>query len=152
MIQRVQTIYLFIALILMVLMYFFPFAKIINVQGIVYTFEFDGVKKAADNAYILKTLPTVILLSAICLINFIDIFLYKRRILQMRLCIFSMLLMLGLFGLNYYFLSAAESGIHGTIVYKYPFIFPIIAAILNYLAFRGIRKDELLVKAYERIR
>jgi Domain of unknown function (DUF4293) len=37
-------------------------------------------------------------------------------------------------------------------LYKWRFVIPLIAIILQYLAFRRIRRDELLVKAYDRIR
>ena len=37
-------------------------------------------------------------------------------------------------------------------LYQWRYVIPPIVIILQYLAFRGIRKDELLVKAYDRIR
>jgi len=38
------------------------------------------------------------------------------------------------------------------VLYRWRVVIPPIAAILTYLAFRRIRRDELLVKAYDRIR
>jgi hypothetical protein len=39
-----------------------------------------------------------------------------------------------------------------TVSYRLPIVFPVISAILHYLAFRGIRKDELMVQALSRLR
>ncbi len=36
--------------------------------------------------------------------------------------------------------------------YKLPCVFPLIGAVLVFLAYRGIKKDEELVKSYDRIR
>jgi hypothetical protein len=51
-----------------------------------------------------------------------------------------------------FYIFHIKNEIGGTIVYNYPLVFPLIAVILTYLGFRGIRKDELLVRSYERIR
>jgi hypothetical protein len=36
--------------------------------------------------------------------------------------------------------------------FRMPVVFPVLAIILIYLAFRGIRKDEILIRSLDRIR
>ena len=46
----------------------------------------------------------------------------------------------------------AKNKLEADITWKYPVIFPVIALIFNYLAMRGIAKDENLVKSLDRLR
>ncbi len=153
MIQRIQTVFLILSLGLMSTLFYFPVAKIIGADEHIYYFYFDGLKPAVQlSRYYMQTMPLAILLFGICLVNFMNIFLYKRRVLQMRLCMFNIILMIGSIGLMYFYLMHMNSILKGNIHYDYPFIFPLISAILTYLAFRGIRRDELLVRSLDRIR
>ncbi len=154
MIQRIQTIYLFFAFVILLLMYFFPLAEFLSGQHELYYFYIDGIKPegALEGHYFQKTLPVFILLSIVCLVVVISIFLFKKRILQMRLCIFSVLLLVGLCGLMAFYFLNAKNRLEAIVHYNYPLVFPVVTIILIYLAFRGIRKDELLVRSYERIR
>ena len=38
------------------------------------------------------------------------------------------------------------------VTYKLPLVFPLISAVLTFLAYRGIKKDDELVKSYDRLR
>jgi hypothetical protein len=111
-----------------------------------------------EKAKLVSTFPITILTLIIGLVSFMNIFLYSARIRQIRLCIFNILLLLGLSGLIYYYFTyirkqILESGLaiadHS---FKIAVIFPILSIILTYLAFRAIRRDELLVRSYERLR
>jgi hypothetical protein len=154
MIQRIQTLYLFFALVFISLMFFFPLAEFLSAENELYIFCFDGIQneKAMEGNYLQQTMPVLILLSVISLVLFINIFLFKNRVLQMRLCIFDILLMLGLCGLMVYYILNTTKRLDATAYYNYPLIFPLIAIILTYMAFRRIRHDELLVRSYDRIR
>lgn len=154
MIQRIQTVYLFGAMVLLSLMFFFPLAEFLSADNELYVFYVDGIKTegALQGTYFQKTMPVLILLSVVCLVLFINIFLFKNRVLQMRLCVFDIILMLGLCGLMVFYMLDAKSRLEAIASYNYTLIFPVIAAVLTYLAFRGIRRDELLVRSYERIR
>ena len=71
----------------------------------------------------------------------------------MRLCIFLMLVSFGMVGMMLYYTWAAGNIFEATqTLYQWRYVIPPIAIVLLYLAFRGIRKDELMVKAFERIR
>ncbi len=83
---------------------------------------------------------------------FIDIWLYKRRALQMRIATFCMILLVAwyiIYGIYCYTFSAemqASWRPHWTAA------LPFAAFILLYLAFRGILKDEMLVRSLDRLR
>ena len=153
MIQRIQTLYLLLALILMGLLFYFPFAEILSGEGKLYTFKFDGLHYIESLEVYVQTVPSIILLSAILAINVVVVFLFKKRIIQMRVAFINMILMLGFVGLIYYYVKSFSGDLEAeAISYKIYDIFPFVAAILNYLAIRSIGKDEALVRSIDRIR
>jgi hypothetical protein len=93
-----------------------------------------------------------ILYSINLLISMVTIFKFKNRILQMRLCIINIFLLVGSLALAYYFIAFAFSDFQDTVHYKIVALMPILAIIFNFLAYKGIQKDEKLVKSIDRIR
>ncbi|MFW6095311.1 MAG: DUF4293 family protein, partial [Bacteroidota bacterium] len=91
MIQRIQTLYLLIALILTGVLFFFPFAEILSAENELYSFHFNGFYHAESEELYIQTIPSIILLIAIALLNIVIIFLFKKRIIQMRLAFINML-------------------------------------------------------------
>lgn len=152
MLQRKQTVYMFFALIIMGLIFFFPLLRFIDPDSNTYELIYLGVVNVEKGNYIVKVIPLTILLAVIVLLLLIAIFSFKNRILQMRLSVFSILLMLGSVGLIYFYSRQVHSKIDGEIFYLYPVIFPVVSAILAFLAFKGVKKDEELVRSYNRIR
>ncbi len=153
MIQRIQTIFLLLAAIVIFLIFKFPLAEVLT-EGVIYTFKYRGIYDiSSDKAeLIIQAIPLAVLYGVVLLISIIDIFLYKNRILQMRLAVLNIILLLGSYALAYYYIFAAFSDMEKVINPGIASIFPLIAAILTYMAFRGIRKDEKLVKSLDRIR
>jgi hypothetical protein len=153
MLQRIQTLYLFIALVLMALMFFFPYAEILSGEGKLYTFEFDGLHYIDSAIVYIQTVPSIILLSVILAINIVTIFLFKKRIIQMRVAFINLILMLGFIGLIYFYVRNFSVDLQADAVsYKVYDAFPFVSAILTYLAIRAIGKDEALVRSIDRIR
>jgi hypothetical protein len=153
MIQRIQTLYLFASLVLMALVFLLPVAELNYSNNQIVIFRITGFWDQAAGNLILPTIPVVILAAVIVCINIITIFLFKRRITQARLCIVNIVLLIGLIGLYIYHFVFFVRKVP-VVEYKtgLSFVFPIIAIILTYLAFRGIRKDELLVRLADRLR
>lgn len=149
MIQRIQSLYLILIIALMILMFLFPLAEfLINEQF--YSFYHNGVKNS--NVFLYHTYPQTILIVVITLFSVITIFLYKNRNFQMRLCRLNMMLLLGLLillGFYIYKFIQSENAIWSFSVFS---IVPIITIILYYLAYKGIKKDDNLVKSIDRIR
>ena len=97
-----------------------------------------------------------VLQAAACVLPLITIFLYRRRLLQIRLCAVAMVLMLGVVAMEaiYYFLCArlfADFAFH-TQGFRPAIALPIVGLFFMYLAARAIFRDELMVRAADRIR
>ena len=96
---------------------------------------------------------TTLFIAAAALAVF-NIFSYRNRIRQMRIAIFLIFLFAGMIGMILYYVYAAKGVLQeeAEVLYRWRVVIPPISAVLSYLAFRRIRRDELLVKAYDRIR
>ena len=97
-----------------------------------------------------------VVLALACVLPFITIFLFKRRLLQLRLCVVEMVLLVGSAVMEgvYYFLSYrvfAEQTFH-TQVLKPAVVLPLVCLLFAYLAARAVFRDELMVRAADRIR
>lgn len=154
MIQRIQTVYLLIAEMLIGALFFVPFAEIAGKDGSIYQFDIkgiylEGIQKAE---IIYGSTPLVILWVMSMILILVTIFKYKNRILQMRLATINVFILLGLAGLIYYYVVSSAKILAGVYSLTIYLVFPVIAAILIYLAIRAIRKDELLVRSIDRIR
>lgn len=152
MIQRIQSIFLFASLCLLMPMFFVPVAKLIYETGEVLTFNLTGFYQVGEETCIRISNQYSILVFGIlvCLLNLITVFMYKRRVLQLRLCIYNILLLAGLIGVMLFVVYSVQNV--GSVSFCLSSVFPIISAIFHYLAFRGIRKDELMVQALSRLR
>jgi hypothetical protein len=133
-------------------MFFVPVAELIYATGEVLTFDLtgfyqagDGVSTRVSNQYSILAFGILI-----CMLNAIIILMYRRRVLQLRLCIYNILLLAGLVGVMMFVVYSVQ-GVDG-VWFRLPVMFPGIAMILHFLAFRSIRKDELMVQALSRIR
>ena len=150
MIQRIQTVYLLLATILMSLTLFLPLATIINGANevVVKAFVVDGLDG------VITTLPLYlgILLSLTTALLF-----FKNRMLQIRICVSAIVLLVGsaaFIGLYCYRLYDILSATGAEQIFTLGFasLMPIVAIIPVVLAIRGIAKDEALVRSLDRIR
>ena len=114
-----------------------------------------SLKTAAGEA-VQPTVYMGVVLALACVLPFITIFLFKRRLLQLRLCVVEMVLLVGSAVMEgvYYFLSYrvfAEQTFH-TQVLKPAVVLPLVCLLFSYLAARAVFRDELMVRAADRIR
>ena len=147
MIQRIQTVYIFISAALIGLMLGVDFAELL-VDGKWYVYNSGGISDSENIIY--NGIPILMFIVLITLLHILAIFLYKKRILQIRILVFTIILLIGLLGVILYFMHASFTNIE--VEYKIPLAFPLIAVILDYLAIRAIGKDEALVRSLDRIR
>ncbi|MDR1225808.1 MAG: DUF4293 domain-containing protein [Prevotellaceae bacterium] len=133
MIQRIQSVYLVAATALVGLLFFFPFSVCVDVLN-----EETSVKASSYPLVILQTIVFVILVITLCM--------YKRRMLQIRFCVFNIVALLGYQGVALYMAMREVCS------YQITLVFPLVAAILIFLALRAITKDEALVRSLDRLR
>jgi len=152
MIQRIQTLFLILAFMFLSLMFFSPYATFIDPQAVFYIFDFSGIYGQEDANMVINILPLQILITVVPAISLVTVFLFKNRILQMRLCVFNMLLMIGMLILMAYYIFYIKKELSFQIYYKGTLLFPLISLIFTWLAFKNIRKDEILIRSIDRIR
>lgn len=154
MIQRIQTLFLLSAGIFLVFMFFFPFAELVRSSDqVLFSIDLWGLNSMdSQNEVVFRTIPVAILLIISFLLTFITIFLYRKRMLQVRLCIFNIIIQVGLPGLIFYYVHMAQSNLPGMASYSVFFVFPWASAILIFLALRAIARDEAIVRSLDRLR
>ncbi len=152
MIQRIQSLYLLAVAALMAAAVFTPLAYFVG--GVEEYKLFAFALKGAEVTHSTIYMGIIVALAAI--IPFVTIFLFKNRMLQIRLCAVELVLLVGsqVFMAIYYYLSNrmfAQLEFHAQ-GFHIAIIFPLVAIILDYLALRAIFHDEMLVKSLDRIR
>ena len=152
MIQRIQSLYLLIVAVLMGVLCFVPFASFLR-EVEIFEQTVWGIRSTGETMeVVVKTIPMGILATLSALLPLVTIFLYKKRELQMRLCIVELVLLLGMVIYMAMYLFRTGSDISDKIVFSVVDLFPVLAMILTGMAFKRIMKDQLLVKSLDRIR
>ncbi|MBQ0118860.1 MAG: DUF4293 domain-containing protein [Paludibacteraceae bacterium] len=168
MLQRIQTVYLFLIVFLGIYLCFVPVLQFTTPEevGIQRMFELgaqglqevcnlqDGnFNEDADASYELKgtwgLMVTPLLMAFLALVN---IFLFKKRILQARINIFLAVLCLGYYAMlfMYVWFATRQMGVEWHLYFWS--CLPLICFVLTLMATRRILKDEALVRAADRIR
>ena len=154
MIQRIQTVYLFVALLLIVAMFFTYSVHLITPDGNIfmlnltgYYTDIDGEKIMDQQQYGLSFMGGVM-----SLLTAITIALYKKRVIQMRFCLYNIVFGIGLSGIMAMQIISNRNAMSAELFMQVPIVFPAIFAILSWLAFRAIRQDHLLVTSMDRLR
>ncbi|MDR2836907.1 MAG: DUF4293 domain-containing protein [Bacteroidales bacterium] len=155
MIQRLQSIFLFIAFVLSMMFFFFPIGTIELENSVLLPVKFWGfsfINQESLQPDFLSGWAITILFVVIALINFITIFFFKHRKFQIKFCLFNIILQLGSIGIIFFFLYCCKQKAGVDFHTNILIIFPMVETILTFLAFRLILKDELLIKSVDRIR
>ena len=116
MIQRIQSLYLLVVAILVAFVGVYPFAEILRTSDLsLYSLGIKGLLPVEGSTQepLFTVTPVVILVAVSFVLALVAIFLYKKRMLQIRLCVFSIVLLVGLQGLMYYYVTSATSTIEG---------------------------------------
>jgi len=133
--------------------YFLPFGKIILADASTLPLMITGVEFTKNGQEVVYSLlPLMIMLTLINLVTFLSIFLYKHRMLQIRMNIFNIIMQLGSIGIMFLYLTDAAKKIGTDYHTSILIILPVVAAILTLLAVRSIAKDEALVRSISRLR
>jgi len=150
MIQRIQTLYLLAVVILGIVLIWQPVVQLVTPESAeeLQIWELSALGGAPLQG-LWGLLLTTVLIPVLALV---DIFLYKKRILQARLNIFTVMLCLGYYGVLaiYIWLAKLSMDVEWHIL---PWAaIPLICMVLTIMATRRILKDEALVRAADRIR
>jgi glucan phosphoethanolaminetransferase (alkaline phosphatase superfamily) len=155
MIQRIQTVYLLIVSGLFTALLFLPLA-IISSGALTYSFEVDGLKTTTTSAEMAYSTWSLFALAAlIALLSIVIIFSYKKRIRQLRICVFNTFLIIGFCALVAFYLWQFKNSPDlpdCKVFLRFWTAFPLVALIFNYLAIRNIGADEAMIRSLERLR
>jgi hypothetical protein len=149
MIQRIQSIYLFLAAALTGSQFGVPYAKTPEGGTSLSTLPAlsDGVLNPADNIGLLGLTGLGIL------ITLIAIFLYKNRPLQARITMGSVLVtVLSLLLVCLMVKQTLDAAGQSAIQLNAGLALPVLALVFQWLALRGIKKDDNLVRSMDRLR
>lgn len=162
MIQRIQTIFLFLIILAMAGVLFFPLwqkmdmatSEIATMNA--FRLNYESLDDEGNRSMVSSMDAWYLVIPAMlaCVVATISIFSYKNRLRQIQLGALNSLLIASTLGLMLYFIQKAERLLaldqQGT--YLIGFYFPVAALLFNLLANRFIRRDEALVKSADRIR
>ncbi len=150
MIQRIQSVYLLIVTALLVVAICIPVGSFTNADGSLS--EFSNLGVSLQNGFDSSAwgMFAILLLSAI--IAFATIFLFRNRMLQIRMTVFNSILLIGYYLTFLAFMFILQGRLDASFHLSWGICLPLISIILNYLAIRAIGKDEVLVKAADRLR
>ena len=150
MLQRIQTVFLLLASACMLVATVTPLATFLyNGHPVVFEamgmYQNGNLENSTWGLFVIGAIGSVLAL--------ITVFLYKTRMLQIRISIFNIVVMIG-FYLYFGFLLFQinpEAGLQYQNI-GVGIIMPVIAIILTILAIRRIGADEILVRSLNRLR
>ena len=151
MIQRIQTVYLAIAAILSMLLVFLKFTLASlgahELTAVSISLSKDGVSEVTSSFPIAGTIMLGLFLTVYGIMQ------YKNRRFQVRLVQAALLVQLAVGGLVFYYadlmVGMAESN---SATYSPVLAILLVNLVLYFLAIRGIKKDDALVRSADRLR
>jgi hypothetical protein len=154
MIQRIQSVYLFLVGVISIILFFIPVGEFTSSTIIFPVLLTDSFTQSAI------TRPSGLLYMAIInlfiiLLSFITVFMFRKRVMQVKMATVILILLLAFIILLMIMSAPRTEGMEITGLvktYKAGAFFPAISVILTMLAIRGIKKDEALVRSADRIR
>jgi cell division protein FtsW (lipid II flippase) len=152
MIQRIQTVWLFLTTLVILLLLLIPVVTK-QANGTDYWVVATGLyqKNQQGTSKLQSFLPLIIFTIATAILSLVNIFNYTNRNLQKKLVLVNIVFILGL---SFWIFEAADK-IPGRVEnasYNLGAFFPLLALIFLFLALRGINQDEKLVRSADRLR
>lgn len=149
--QRIQTVFLAIAILVLLVSLVFPIWSVTSdgQTRVLTAFYYLNNGTYQYNPYSL----TAILAVAAATIAFTEITKFKNRLTQIKLGALNSLFLVGVLGLSFYFSNQLMKDLVGSKgQYGLGMWLPFAAVVCNLLANRFIRRDEKLVRDSERLR
>lgn len=148
MIQRIQSVYMLMAAILGVICLCLPVGRLTMADGLGTLTNLKLTLSTGETSNGPWALFAILLFSTA--LNFITIFAYRNRTWQMRTLVVAILFMIGYYAFFAFYVWVTSNGLEfrPTLMAS----FPLIMIVLDYLAFRRVLKDEMLVRSLDRLR
>lgn len=155
MIQRIQSLYLSAIFLLSLLFFGTPVFAFNDGSGKVIKLMWTGMLK--DNGTVLtgqveNMWPLVAVVSLISLLSLITVFLFRNRKIQSLMALSVIFLTVVLIAVLSYYAYLVTENYRITIIPGLKMAIPVLILVFSILAYRGIVKDDRLVKSYDRLR
>ncbi|MBR4214613.1 MAG: DUF4293 domain-containing protein [Bacteroidales bacterium] len=153
MIQRIQSVYWFLAAVAACMMLPFEWMQLIVTDGD-YEFAASGINRISGTEIqnVISGIPLITYIAAFAVFNIVIIFLYKNRMLQARLSTIAIILALGLYGVIAFYRYMSFNAEVVASSFNWPLLLPLVSLVCDFWAQRGAVKDEMKVRSLDRIR
>ncbi len=151
MIQRIQTLFLLAVAVLSGLLLTGNLVQLSTPGGTLFNLGFKGISENGGEV-IQRLWPLAAILAVVPLLAVTAIFLYRKRSLQMRVTMVVLLLSMGTVILGAFYVLTFDRKIDVAIVWTVKAVFPLLSAILAWLAYSAIHRDDIKVRSYDRLR
>ena len=156
MIQRIQTLYLFLAALALAALSYFPLASFIGDKDSLVLYAYKLISLVPDKIPGVTSffmLPILGITGLVLVFTIVTIFLYKKRNIQLNILRISGLLLLVLIGLFFfYYVDVLEDISGGLTEYEIGAYLPVTAFLFIFLAVRGIISDVKFLRSADRLR
>ena len=155
MIQRIQSLFLLLTSLLSILFLSGSFLTFLNSSGTEITMNFRGILESsvAGNPQMIRSLiPLTVIMLIICLLSFAAFFLFKQRKIQLKLTLSLIILTILFIGMMLYYIFWVTGKYQTELVPGFKMFIPLLILVFGILAYLGIKKDENLVRSYDRLR
>lgn len=155
MIQRIQSVWLFLASIAIFLLFLFPYIQFADPTGIYKAIKVTGLYKATGEGAVIEQAFTGLTIATVVvgLIPLALIFLFNNRKKQLSFCYIAIIIILAY---SFWLVETAKDYVGDLNLqmqnYGLGVFLPSLSILFLVLASRGIRKDERLVKSADRLR
>jgi succinate-acetate transporter protein len=155
MIQRIQSIYFFLAAVALLALFAFPLVHGVNIDGVIKNIKIDGVYEIVNGqpvrtvSFLMLTIATILL----ALVPIISIFMFKNRKLQLALGYGGIL---AIIGFSFWMSQIVQQYVNGATLrtdnYGIGMLLSSISIVFLLLAIKSVKKDEKLIKSADRLR
>jgi hypothetical protein len=154
MIQRIQSLYLFISSVITSFLIFTPLASFKLQDQIIGELYSYCIKNTAVSNVQIKFNPVLLIVLVVVsvMLGLFTIFLFKKRKLQIWLNVLNILILLAIITLIVYYCISISVNNNASINYYIQSILPFISIILIFLSIKRIHKDEKLIRSLDRVR
>ncbi|MCF8217487.1 MAG: DUF4293 domain-containing protein [Bacteroidales bacterium] len=155
MIQRIQTVYMFLGVLVTAAIFLVPIASFGTADGEMFQYKLMNFDSVFDLGLKQQQLITPVITNWLTgLLLLVNIFLYKNRKLQKRILMIIVVINLATLGSSFYVADQIErlSTIASQATYQIGIYLPLVNMVLLVLANNAIRKDDKLVKSADRLR
>ena len=142
MIQRIQSLYLLLTVLISAVLLYIPLFEL----------PATGTTGVPREYMITSNALLFILCAATGVFSFVVIFIFKNRSFQLKACRLILIIIFIMIGLLFYTSDTLSSGLDQKVVFKVGTYLPLLQVIFVFLAHRAIKKDDDLVKSADRLR